>query len=46
VAACGGGEEGVAVYTKKIISELQDAMKMTGCASLKDITPDKVRIER
>lgn len=46
VAACGGGGEGVAVYTKKIISELQDAMKMTGCASLKDITPDKVRIER
>lgn len=43
-AACGGGAEGVALYTRKIISELQDAMKMTGCAELKDITADKVRL--
>jgi 4-hydroxymandelate oxidase len=46
VAACGGGAEGVAVYTQKIISELQDAMKMTGCATLKEITSDKIRISK
>lgn len=44
VAACGGGEEGVMLYTQKIISELKDTMKMTGCASLKDITSDKIQI--
>lgn len=43
-AACGGGEEGVALYTEKIISELREAMRMTGCATLADITPDKVRV--
>ena len=42
VAACGGGEEGVALYTNRIVSELKDAMKMTGCATLADIAPDKV----
>lgn len=46
VAACGGGAEGVAVYTEKVIAELKDAMKMTGCASLADITPDKIRLPR
>ncbi len=46
VAACGGGAEGVAVYTNKIIAELKDAMKMTGCATLKDITADKVRFPK
>jgi 4-hydroxymandelate oxidase len=44
VAACGGGAEGVALYTRKLIAELQDAMKMTGCATLADITADKVRV--
>lgn len=43
-AACGGGREGIALYTRKMIAELKETMKMTGCASLKDITPDKVRI--
>lgn len=46
VAACGGGAEGVTVYTRKIIAELQDAMKMTGCTVLNDISPDKVRLPR
>ncbi|HEX2986268.1 MAG TPA: alpha-hydroxy-acid oxidizing protein [Caproiciproducens sp.] len=45
-AACGGGTEGVRIYTQKIIAELKDAMKMTGCVTLKDITPDKVRIPK
>lgn len=44
VAACGGGEEGVTLYTKKIIAELKETMKMTGCASIRDITADKVRV--
>lgn len=43
-AACGGGREGVALYTRKIIAELKETMKMTGCAVLRDITPEKVRI--
>lgn len=44
VAACGGGEEGVELYTKKIISELRETMKMTGCATLEDIKADKVKV--
>lgn len=44
VAAHGGGREGVALYTRKVIDELKDVMKMTGCASIADITPDKVCI--
>ncbi len=42
IAACGGGREGVRIYTEKIIAELKDAMKMTGCSDLRKITPDKV----
>ncbi|KUO70960.1 MAG: 2-hydroxy-acid oxidase [Clostridia bacterium BRH_c25] len=37
VAAYGGGAEGVELYTRKIGSELKDAMIMTGCSTLKDI---------
>lgn len=37
VAAYGGGEEGVELYTGKIGSELKDAMVMTGCSMLSDI---------
>lgn len=37
VAAYGGGVEGVELYTRKIGSELKDAMIMTGCSTLKDI---------
>lgn len=37
VAAYGGGAEGVELYTRKIGSELRDAMIMTGCSTLKDI---------
>ena len=44
VAACGGGAEGVTIYTQKILSELRDAMKMTGCATLSDITKDKISL--
>lgn len=37
VAAYGGGEEGVRLYTGKIRGELRDAMVMTGCSTLSDI---------
>ena len=46
VAACGGGAEGVTVYTQKVLAELRDVMKMTGCATLLDITRDKITWNR
>ena len=44
MAAFGGEAEGVRLYTEKLIYELKETMIMTGCASLGDITFDKVRI--
>lgn len=43
VAAHGGKREGVALYTKKIMSELVECMLMSDCRTLKDITEDKIR---
>ena len=40
------GEEGFKVYMDKIIGELKSTMIMCGAASLKDITRDKVWIEK
>lgn len=40
------GEEGFKVYMDKIIGELKSTMTMCGAASLKDITRDKVWLER
>lgn len=42
----GGGEEGFRVYMDKIIGELKSTMTMCGAASLKDITRDKVWLEK
>lgn len=42
VAAYGGKEEGITLYTKKISKELKDTMKMTGCSTLQEITADKI----
>lgn len=42
-AAYGGMAEGVEIYTRHIIDELKDAMKMTGCSTLAEITREKVR---
>ena len=42
VAAFGGEAEGVRLYTEKLGSELRDAMLMSGCATLQDITPAKI----
>ncbi len=44
VAAYGGGAEGVRLYTEKLKAELRDAMAMTNCKSLQDITRDKIRL--
>ena len=41
-AAYGGEAEGVRLYTEKLGSELRDAMLMSGCATLRDITPAKI----
>lgn len=44
IAAYGNGEEGIRLYTEKIIGELKDTMKMTGCACLSDIDVSKMYI--
>ncbi|MBR7178705.1 MAG: alpha-hydroxy-acid oxidizing protein [Oscillospiraceae bacterium] len=41
-AVYGGGAEGVRAYADKLRSELRDAMEMTGCATLADITYDRI----
>ncbi|MCR5663810.1 MAG: alpha-hydroxy-acid oxidizing protein [Oscillospiraceae bacterium] len=45
VAGHGGGREGVALYTEKILENLRENMLMTGCRRLSDIGPEKIRIE-
>ncbi|MGL5540760.1 MAG: alpha-hydroxy-acid oxidizing protein [Erysipelotrichaceae bacterium] len=42
ISAIGGGADGVAMLLEKVKMELEETMLLTGCASLKDITPDKV----
>ena len=42
----GGGEEGFKVYMDKIVGELKSTMTMCGAASLKDITADKVWLDK
>lgn len=44
VAGVGGGQEGVVLYTRRILAELRDVMLMTGCNRLSDITPEKIRV--
>jgi len=43
VAAFGAGIEGVEFYMNDIRKELENSMILTGCSSIKDITPDVVR---
>lgn len=42
-AAIGGSAEGVELYFNKIKEELYDNMLITGCGTLFDITPNKIR---
>ena len=44
IAAHGAKEEGVKLYTKKIAAELKEAMLMSGCQKISDITEDKITI--
>jgi 4-hydroxymandelate oxidase len=44
-AVYGGGEEGVIAYLSKVRSELEEAMLMTGAATLADIRPSSVSIQ-
>ena len=46
VVAEGGEARGVELYTQKLVWELQNAMRMTGCRTLKDITRDKVVVTK
>lgn len=42
IAAEGGETRGVELFTQKIIWQLQNAMRMSGCRTLRDITPGHV----
>jgi L-lactate dehydrogenase (FMN-dependent) and related alpha-hydroxy acid dehydrogenases len=42
-AVYGGDREGVALYVNQLEAELSNAMLMTGCARIADITVDKLR---
>ena len=46
VAAEGADSYGVSIYLQKVIWELKNAMRMTGCLTLRDITRDKVVITK
>ena len=41
-AVIGGMAEGIRIYMEKIQLELKEAMAMSGCKSIQDITRDKV----
>ena len=41
-ALYGGQDKGIEIYLKKLVSELEDTMKMCGATSLKDITRDMI----
>lgn len=45
LAVIGDGSDGVQTYINKIQSELKEAMAMSGCKSIRDITRDKVTIK-
>ncbi|NLO88742.1 MAG: alpha-hydroxy-acid oxidizing protein [Clostridia bacterium] len=42
VAMLGGGTQGVSFYLKKLKNELIQAMILTGCASIKEISPEVI----
>lgn len=44
IAAIADGKAGVSSYATKLMNELLDAMRMTGCEKLKDITREKVKV--
>lgn len=44
-AVIGGGEEGIQTYMQKIQLELKEAMAMSGCKTIADITRDKITVK-
>ena len=46
VAVYGGAQDGANIYTQKIYWELQNIMRLANCASLQDITIDKLVVRR
>lgn len=42
IAAHGGKQEGIKLYTQRIANELKETMRMTDCRTLHDITMDKI----
>lgn len=44
-AVIGGGSEGLQIYLSKIQFELKEAMAMSGCKTIQDITRDKVTVK-
>lgn len=44
-AVIGGGEEGIQTYMHKIQLELKEAMAMSGCKTIADITRDKITVK-
>ena len=44
-AVIGGGSKGVRIYMDKIEMELKEAMAMSGCSKISDITEDKVIVK-
>ena len=44
IAAHGGGAEGVRLLTEKLGAELSETMLMTGCASLEEISGEKILV--
>lgn len=46
IAAEGADAYGVSICLQKVIWELKNAMRMTGCKSLKDITRDKIYLAK
>lgn len=46
ISVYGGGRDSVSIYTQKIYWELQNIMRLANCRSLKDITRDKIVLEK
>lgn len=44
LATIGGGSEGLATYVNQLQQELLEAMAMSGCSQISDITRDKIRV--
>ncbi len=44
VSVYGGGSRGAAIYTRKIVCELQNIMRLANCKNLSEITSEKIQV--